>query len=209
MRWALVVIVCAGCRFPTPTERLVCSTNDECGDRVCENGFCVVGSPDAATVAVDAPIDTMPDADPFIAIAMQCEAVGYALEAGPNGYYRPVVAGGQAKTWVNAQADCVDDVANATHLIVLSTTEEVTYMDGLLANDAWIGLSDRPPSAEGTFVTVTGETGDQRPFLPGEPNNGGGNEDCIVMRGGGGLDDVPCGNGFRYICECDGLMSTP
>lgn len=199
-----------GCRFPTPSDGLVCSTTTDCdGDRVCAEGVCIVGMPDAAA-PVDAPIDTTPDADPFLAIAMQCMAVGYVFEAGPNGYYRPIIMAGQGLSWINAQADCADDVANATHLIVLSTTAEVTYMDQLLANDAWVGLSDRAPSVEGTFVTVTGETGDQRPFLPGEPNNGGGNEDCVVMRGAnGGLDDVPCGNNFRYLCECDGQASTP
>jgi hypothetical protein len=59
-------------------------------------------------------------------------------------------------------------------------------------------------------VTVTGETGDQRPFNAGEPNNGGGNgEDCVAMLPGGLLDDKPCGETKRYICECSGQMSTP
>lgn len=199
-----------GCRFPTPSEQLSCETSEDCGDRVCDNGFCIVAPPDSAPPIDTMPPDTTPDADPFLAIAAQCMAVGYTLDATTNGYYRPVAGQGVAQTFLGAQADCKDDVADATHLIVLTTTEEVTYMNALLANDAWVGLHDRtPPSVEGTFVTVTGETGDQRPFLPGEPNNGGGNEDCTVMRGGGGLDDVPCGNTFRYICECDGKTSAP
>lgn len=203
-RLLVAVVASAGCSFPQPSSSFTCETSDDCdGDRVCDQGFCVLGQrvvvPDAA---IDAP---PPDADPFAAIEPLCIAAGYTKDPTTGGYYRPVT--NTARTWLNAQADCKDDVADATHLIVLSTTAEVTYMDTLLANDAWIGLSDR--AAEGTFVTVTGETDDQRPFRPGEPNNGDGGEDCVVMRGNGGLDDVPCGNGFRYICECDGRPSTP
>lgn len=203
----MLALLVTGCTFPTASERLVCAVDGDCEDgRVCEQGFCVTGQRDAA-VDPDANVvvDTPPDADPFLAIAAQCEAVGYAFVPGPDGYYRAVT--GNQRTWVNAQADCKDDVLDATHLIVLTTTAEVTYMDALLGNDAWIGLSDRV--TEGTFVTVTGEPDDQRPFRPGEPNNGNGNEDCVVMAGGGGLDDRPCGNTHRYLCECDGQPSTP
>ena len=204
MRWALLAIACVGCRFPTPSDAFACTTSDQCDGRVCSNGFCVVGA-DAAVA--DTPIDMPPDADPFAQIAQQCLDVGYVFEAGPNGYYRPVNVGAQAKNWLNAQADCKDDVVNATHLIVLSSVEEVTYVDTTFANNVWIGLSDR--DLEGTMATVTGEIGDQRPFNPGEPNNGDGNEDCVIMDLGGGLDDQPCGQAFRYVCECDGKTSTP
>ena len=208
--WPLVVAL-AGCDFPTPSEAYVCDTTADCeSGRVCTDGYCVVGNGagngvdarvDSSTLPIDAATtDAPPDADPFVTTAMQCIAQGYALVAGPNGYYRTVTTNA---TWLNAQADCKGDVAGATHLIVLSTTAESTYMVTKLG---WIGLTDR--ITEGTFVTVTAETGDQRPFSSGQPDNGGGNENCVQMKADG-LDDDQCGNGHRYVCECDGRMSTP
>jgi hypothetical protein len=137
---------------------------------------------------------------------MMCPPAGYTLAAGPNGYYRTFTAG---TSWTNAQAACAAHVPGSTHLIVLSTTAEVSYAatqtGGTL--QAWIGLSDR--TTEGQFVTVTAETGDQRPWSGGEPNNGAGVEDCAVVKNNGQLDDRPCGTNYVYICECDGRMSTP
>lgn len=206
-RWLLVVAL-AGCDFPTPSEAYACVTTASCASgRVCEQGYCVIGSGvDASRIdspgPVDSPIlaDAPPDADPFVGTAMQCVAQGYALVAGPNGYYRTVATNA---SWTAAQADCKDDVLGATHLIVLSTIAESQYM---LTRLGWIGLSDR--LTENTFVTVTGETGDQRPFSAGQPDNGGGSEDCVHMKVDG-LDDDQCGNGHRYVCECDGRISTP
>ena len=191
--------------FPTPSEKFACESNSDCqGDRVCDLGYCVVGQrpPDGGGGGSDAPsADAPPDADPFEAIKQMCIAAGYAVDAGSGGVYRAVATG---TSWTNAQADCKDDVANATHLIVLSTPAEVTFMATKLG---WIGLSDR--AAEGVFVTVTGETGDQRPFGNGQPDNGGGDENCVEMISGGKLNDDQCGNNKRYVCECDGKTSAP
>jgi hypothetical protein len=214
MRWFWpLVVVFAACDFPTPSETYACEIDADCeSGRVCgPNGYCVVASTgnggldarvDSMSAPIDAPAapDAPPDADPFVAIAMQCVAQGYTLVAAPNGYYRPVTS---SATWLNAQADCKGDVAGATHLIVLSTPAEATYM---LTKLGWIGLSDR--ITENTFVTVTGETGDQRPFSSGQPDNGSGSEDCVQMKNDG-LDDDQCNSTHRYVCECDGRMSTP
>lgn len=207
------VMTLAACDFPTPSEGYACDTTADCDNgRVCTDGYCVVGSmvgsgvdarTDSSTPPIDAPpsaTDAPPDADPFVTTAMQCVAAGYALVTAPNGYYRVVTT---TASWLNAQADCKNDVAGATHLIVLSTTAESTYMVTKLG---WIGLSDR--TTENTFVTVTAETGDQRPFSSGQPDNGGGDEDCVQYKVDG-LDDDQCGNSHRYVCECDGKSSTP
>ncbi len=208
----LVLMALVGCDFPSRSDAYACATTADCDSaRVCDQGYCVVGAgggmdgsqTDGTIIPGDGPnlmTDSPPDADPFVAIASQCVAQGYALVAGPAGYYRPVTT---SATWLNAQADCASDVAGATHLIVLSTPAESMYM---LSRLGWIGLSDR--ITEGTFVTVTAETGDQRPFSSGQPDNGNGNEDCVQMKTEG-LDDDQCGNLHRYVCECDGRMSTP
>ena len=57
------------------------------------------------------------------------------VDATTGGYYRVVTTN---KSWLDAQADCKDDVANATHLIVLSSAAENTFMRTKLG---WVGLS--------------------------------------------------------------------
>lgn len=209
MRFALLVMLLVGCEVPVRSRSFACDTTSDCdGDRVCEQGFCVrpgggegevdaarTGTIDAAP-SIDAPAI---DADPFSTVAPMCMATGYTSTAGLSSLYRSV---GTGKSWLDAQADCSDDVAGATHLIVLSSTAEVSFMASQLG---WVGLSDR--ATEGTFVTVTGETGDQRPFASGQPDNGGGSEDCVQLKSGGRLDDDQCGNSHRYVCECDGRPS--
>jgi len=203
----MLAFVLAGCGFPTPSQEFACQTTNDCAsDRVCEQGFCVLGreATDAGNDDVDAdPVDTMPpvDADPFAAIEPMCIAAGYTkVDSAGGGYYRTVTSG---KSWLNALSDCSDDVPNASHLIVLSTQLEATYMKTQLG---WIGLTDR--NHEGMFVTATGETDDVRPFSSGQPDNGGGNENCVQMKSDG-LDDDQCGNSHRYVCECDGRMTVP
>ncbi len=205
MRSVVLALGLVGCTFPTPSEDYTCAVDSDCTTgRVCRTGYCVVGSnatptPDAPPAPpVDAP-PIPPDADPFVAIAAQCQAQGYTLQSG--GYYRVVTT---SATWVNAQTDCANDVPGATHLIVLSSTAEVTFA---ATNPGWIGLSDR--ATEGTFVNVTNEPNDQRPWAAGQPDNGGGNENCVHIGSGGRLNDDQCGNDKRYTCECDGRMPVP
>ena len=205
-RILLVALTLASACTTTRSGELACNVTSDCeSGRVCDRGFCVTGD----EAPVDAPdgtpidateIDAPPDADPFAAIEQMCLAAGYTKDATTGGLYR-VVTNGQS--WVNAQADCAGDVANATHLIVLSSAAEVTF--AAATQPGWIGLSDRV--TEGTFVTVTGETGDQRPFANGQPDNGDGSDDCIEISSGARLNDDQCGNGKRYLCECDGKPS--
>jgi hypothetical protein len=147
----------------------------------------------------DAPVDSSIDAGPdAYLLPMQCQAAGYLNVAGPNGYYRRVTTN---TTWTNAQAACKADVPGATHLIVLSTAQEATYMT---TQTGWIGLGDA--ATEGTYVTVTGELGDQRPWGVGEPDADG---DCVRMDGDARVYVTACNAGLGYVCECDGRMSTP
>lgn len=205
-RWLLAsLLTAAACDFPRPSEEYACRVTADCeSGRVCTAGYCVLGQantvPDASnTLPTDAAADAMIDADPFATTRTQCLAAGYTQDAG--GLHRAVATNA---TWVNAEADCANDVAGATHLIVLSSAAEVTYAAGQLG---WIGLSDR--AVEGQFVNVTLEPNDLRPWASGQPDNGGGNENCAQMKAGGQLDDDQCGNGHRYMCECDGRAPTP
>jgi hypothetical protein len=209
----VAVLACAlgGCSFGLRSAELACSIDDDCdSDRACESGFCVVSDrslqPDGGNnnTSEDAATDSpqMPDADPFEAIAAACTAAGYAPVNGITGSLFKVVT--TNRQWGAAQADCKDDVAGATHLIVMSSQAEATYM---ATQQGWVGLFDNNTNV---FVTVTGETGDIRDFDSGQPDNGGGDENCIQMRNdSNNLDDDQCDNGHPYVCECDGRASTP
>jgi len=200
-----LTLLCA-CAFPSRSERYSCETTEDCADgRTCEGGYCV-RSPVDGGADTPPPADATPiEGDAAAMLATTCPPAGYTLAPGPNGYYRVVTTG---TSWTNAQTACNGHVPGSTHLIVLSSTAEVSFaaMQVVSTQVAWIGLSDR--ATEGQFVTVTGEAG-ERPWSAGEPNNSGGNEDCAAVRSNSQLDDRPCNTGYRYICECDGRMPTP
>lgn len=153
---------------------------------------------DAADPSVDAP--GSPDADPFPAIAMQCAAKGYVTIAGATSLYRSV---GNAAEWLQAAADCNDDVPGATHLVVISaaTPQPSAELVYLQSNRGWVGLTDR--ATENAFTNVTGEPNDYRPWATDQPDNGGGDEHCARLTSEG-LDDDQCNNDHDYVCECDG-----
>lgn len=201
-RFAVVAVVAlAGC-VPSRTGELACSVTDDCKDgRICDRGFCVVAA-DVADAARDGALPDMPpDADPFAITAMMCMAAGYTADTASGGLYRVVTA---STNWLNAQADCKKDVADATHLVVLSKQEEVTF---LMGHPGWIGLSDR--QTEGAFVSVTNENDFPTPFANGQPDNGSGSEDCAEINSNGKVNDDQCNGNKRYVCECDGRASMP
>lgn len=152
--------------------------------------------PDAAGVTPgDAPglaADAAPDGSSFLAA---CMAKGYTSATGLASLYRVV---GTAASYADAEAACAGDVAGATHLIVLSSSAEVDFD---IHHLGWVGLDDRV--TEGTFVNVTNEPNDTRPWRSGQPDNGGGSEDCVQLKADG-LDDDQCNNTHAYVCECDG-----
>ena len=65
----------------------------------------------------------------------------------------------------------------------------------------YIGLSDR--KKEGTYVWSDGTSFNFAKWTKGEPNNRGGNEDCIHTNWGHGSswNDVPCSYKYNYICK--------
>jgi hypothetical protein len=118
----------------------------------------------------------------------------------------------QAIPWLSAEDACVLDGTN-THLIVLDDDAERTTVQMVIDKNVWIGLSDRV--TEGTFVPVTDQQTNYPPELgppwaAGQPDNAGPNENCVqLLETTGELEDVACGNGRAYICECDGFPEDP
>lgn len=64
----------------------------------------------------------------------------------------------------------------------------------------WIGYNDE--ATEGTFVWYDQSPVTYTNWASGEPNNNGGNEDCVQIYPNGGWNDLPCGIGnARSIIE--------
>lgn len=56
MKHGLVIVLIAGCSFPTPSEQYACVTTADCdGSRECDQGFCVVPGGNAIDAGADAP----------------------------------------------------------------------------------------------------------------------------------------------------------
>ena len=109
-------------------------------------------------------------------------------------------------SWPGAQMACQQA---GYDLVIINDAGENSFIFNTLkqrgAQDTWIGLNDR--GVEGNFVWVDGTT--PVPYArwdDGEPNDGGGNEDCgIIMlepqRRESKWDDRPCNRDYHYVCE--------
>ena len=109
----------------------------------------------------------------------------------------------QAKSWIDARNDCAD---RGYHLLTLDSPGEDEWINGTAdvysGNKWWIGLNDR--DIEGDFRWQSDDTLPQYTnWHAGEPNNWGGNEDCVQLNrwGDSTWNDEPCEYEFFYICE--------
>ena len=127
-----------------------------------------------------------------------------------NGHcYLPVEIG---KTWDEASASCRE---KNSYLFEITTDEEFGFVEPLLGyhlkdwrHRFWIGASDR--SREGTFVYEHSNLQvPQKYWGDGEPNNKGGDENCVVVsrvEGNFGFNDFPCNKGTYFVCEKDRII---
>lgn len=136
-----------------------------------------------------------PDAD----LAKVC-GPAYKPVAGLTSRYRLETS---TRRWQEAESDCESD---GGHLVVVDDAVEQAWIDDKAFG--WIGLSDHV--VEGTFRTVTGVQLSYTNFKGDEPNNSGGNEDCVEIRTDRLWNDAPCGLVQEFVCECDGArMPSP
>jgi hypothetical protein len=89
------------------------------------------------------------------------------------------------------------------HLATITSAGEQAFITANVMTNAWIGLTDE--ITEGTFLWVTGEPFIYSNWLPGEPNDFGGDEDYAHFW----INDVPFWNDWPgwfeilYLVEFD------
>ncbi|MCA9514038.1 MAG: C-type lectin domain-containing protein [Myxococcales bacterium] len=112
------------------------------------------------------------------------------------------------RTWADAREDCVargGDLVSARDAATWAAVRDAALTIGW--QGLWIGLNDR--ETEGRFVwsdgTAVGFTG----WSNGEPNDAGGNEDCVQLTpwSGGLWNDLDCGRKLAYVCSLP--LATP
>jgi hypothetical protein len=87
--------------------------------------------------------------------------------------------------------------------LVLPQDESEAKALGQLLGATWIDVTDA--AEEGVFLTSGGAAPGYAPWGAGEPNDGGGNQDCGVNREAGDWDDLACDQSRPYACEETGV----
>lgn len=105
-----------------------------------------------------------------------------------------------AQPWFQA-ADSCEATGAGIHLAVIDDANELAAVDAFVTSQiVWIGVND--VDLEGHFVKVTGGPATFLPWGQGEPNNSGGNEDCVELLGPSFNDDS-CDTPLPFLCECE------
>lgn len=139
----------------------------------------------------------------------------YAPLAGMTSKYRYV---GTWRLWDEAAADCANDSAGTTHLVVPDDMAEIVAIRTLVTDGmtytVHVGYARDTAAAGGdprVFYAVTGETLDLNApgwelWNPNEPNNQGGIETIVFIEHDKTLMDGEPFREQRYVCECDGRV---
>ncbi|XP_070128117.1 low affinity immunoglobulin epsilon Fc receptor isoform X8 [Equus przewalskii] len=102
------------------------------------------------------------------------------------------------KRWIQARFAC-----SKLHgrLVSIHSQEEQDFLTRHAnKKGSWIGLRDL--NIEGEFVWMDQNPLDYSNWQPGEPNNGGQGEDCVMMRASGHWNDAFCGSYLDgWVCD--------
>ena len=129
---------------------------------------------------------------------------------------------GGPKSWIDAELHCRNmatcNGASSAHLVSIHNQDENSFVFDYwqsslvkgcttprLVDSVWIGLSDI--DTEGTMVWSDGTSKDFTKWIPGQPDDAGGNEDCVHMHDPGTYlfgdkwNDLPCTALVPFICK--------
>ncbi len=156
---------------------------------------------DTADGSIDAGVDARePDAeepDAAVDAAMPRPCVG-----GQQTATTCFMKGPAAATWANARAACALIYPDA-QLAKITSADDQSKLPILAAGiqNTWIGANDL--TTEGVFVWSDTTPLTYTNWNAGEPNDGGGGEDCAITAGDRNYewDDRPCTNNYQYICS--------
>ncbi|XP_035672094.1 von Willebrand factor D and EGF domain-containing protein-like [Branchiostoma floridae] len=134
----------------------------------------------------------------------ECLAAGYVRF---NGVFYKNFA--EEKTYDDARQTCTADGGLLAMPKDSATNTFIRDLAGV--EDRWLGLNDI--NNEGQFVYEDGQTLESSGYnnwLPGEPNDHGGDEDCVHFIGSGhGWNDAPCSIAKGFICQLSVALGDP
>lgn len=106
--------------------------------------------------------------------------------------------GAGAKRWIEAREACRE---LGGQLVSIHSQEEQDFLTKHASQTgSWTGLRDL--DIEGEFVWMDGNPLDYSNWGPGEPNNGGQGEDCVMMQGSGQWNDAYCRSTLdSWVCD--------
>jgi hypothetical protein len=133
-------------------------------------------------------------------LAGDCVGAGAYFEPTSGHCYR---YSAEPKAWDDARAACLAR-GKGWSLLAVASGEELALVKGKFGfESAWCGASDA--AKEGVFTWDNGEPftlpGGKPPWNDGEPNDGGGAEDCVEIVGAGRLNDGDCKAAKPFVCE--------
>ena len=72
----------------------------------------------------------------------------------------------------------------------------------LLTEWYWVGAADSINEREWIWMTSKTPMA-YKDWLPGQPTNSGGNENCMMINYSGHWNDAPCKSPYNYVCEIE------
>ncbi|XP_051766533.1 CD209 antigen-like protein C [Ctenopharyngodon idella] len=106
----------------------------------------------------------------------------------------------ELKSWSESRQYCRDRGAD---LAIINTEVKQRFISSIIKEIVWIGLSDT--ETEGRMIWVDNSPLNRGFWFQGEPNNYGGQEDCVELDPTqdpvNNWNDVPCSYKKKGICE--------
>ncbi|KAK7161080.1 hypothetical protein R3I94_003915 [Phoxinus phoxinus] len=105
----------------------------------------------------------------------------------------------ESMSWSESRQFCRD---NGGDLVIIHTEEKQRHLTSFIKERVWIGLSDS--ETEGIMKWVDNSTLNQGFWYQGEPNNLGGDEDCVekmALDSINNWNDLSCSAKMKGLCE--------